>query len=287
MPPVLRIALPKGRIQPRVQALLDECGFGLRVPERGYRPEGIDPRLSWKLLKAQNIPALVGLAAHDLGFTGHDWVCESGANVVELLDLGFDPVRIVAAAPTGTTLDELRRRERLVVVSEYAHLTRNWLAEVGISRFTFVRSYGATESFPPDDADLVVDNAATGKTLRDNGLDVLATLLRSTTRLVAHAACLDDCERRAVVDEILLLVRAVLDARDRVMLEMNIGQDGLQRLVATLPCMKSPTVAPLYGDRGFAVKVAVRKQEVARLLPELRRLGASDILETEIRKVVA
>ena len=84
----------------------------------------------------------------------------------------------------------------------------------------------------------------------------------------------------------MLLMRAVLDARDRVMLEMNIEESKLGALVATLPAMKSPTVSQLYGQNGYAVKVAVRRAQVARLIPELKRLGATDILETELRKVI-
>lgn len=282
---MLKLALPKGRIFERVQALLNDCGLGIRLPERGYRPSCADDRLQIKVLKAPNVASLIGLGSHDLGFTGHDWVQESGAEVVELLDLGFDPVRIVAAVHESTPFEDLRKRERLVVVSEYEQLSRQWLEQQNI-RFHFMRSHGATEVFPPEDADLVVDNSASGRTLQENRLTVVATLLESTTRLVAHPRAMDDVHKRRVIDELVLLMKAVLDGRDRVLLEMNVTEAGLAELVAKLPAMKSPTVAKLYGQAGYAVKVAVRKSEVARLIPELKRLGASDILETDIRKVV-
>jgi ATP phosphoribosyltransferase len=148
-----------------------------------------------------------------------------------------------------------------------------------------MRSFGATEVFPPEDADLIVDNTSSGKTLVENNLKVIDTLLRSTTRVVANPKALDDPDKRRVIDELLLLMRAVLDGRDRVVLEMNIDEQGLPALVNQLPAMKSPTIAQLYGQSGYAVKVAVKKTEIARLIPELKRLGATDILETDIRKV--
>ena len=67
---------------------------------------------------------------------------------------------------------------------------------------------------------------------------------------------------------------------------MNIDEARLPLLVAQLPAMKSPTIAQLYGQSGYAVKVAVRKSLVPRLIPELKRLGATDILETDLRKVI-
>lgn len=283
---MLRLALPKGRIFEKVLALLNDCGLGLKMPERGYRPDSHDERLSIKVLKAQNVAALVGLGSHDLGFTGRDWVEESGADVVELLDLGFDPVRIVAAAPEGQTAEEILRRPRLVVVSEYENLTRRWLASQNVHEFHYMRSYGATEVFPPEDADLIVDNTASGRTLVENHLQILDTLLRSTTRVIANPKALDDPERRKIIEELLLLVRSVQDARDRVILEMNIDEGRLKMLVEQLPAMKSPTIAQLYGQSGYAVKVAVQKSLVPRLIPELKRLGATDILETDLRKVI-
>lgn len=285
-PGILKVCLPKGRIFEKVHALLTDCGLAIRMPERGYRPESSDPRLAIKILKAQNVAALVGLGSHDLGFTGLDWVAETGADVVELMDFGFDPVRIVAAAPEHCDEAELLARPNLVVVSEYEQLTRRWLQQRGAT-FHFMRSYGATEVFPPEDADLIVDNTSSGKTLAENHLRILDTLLRSTTRLVAHPRALENPEKRLVIEELQLLMKAVLDGRERVLLEMNIDQARLDLLVASLPAMKSPTIAQLYGGHAYAVKVAVPLQQVARLLPELKRLGATDILETPIRKVVA
>lgn len=96
----LRLVIPKGRIGEGVRALLDEVGYGLAGAERSYRPRCDAEGVEVKLLKPQNIPQLLALGRHDLGFSGHDWVIEQGAEVIELLDLGLDPVRIVAAAPS-------------------------------------------------------------------------------------------------------------------------------------------------------------------------------------------
>jgi ATP phosphoribosyltransferase len=82
------------------------------------------------------------------------------------------------------------------------------------------------------------------------------------------------------------MIQAVLDARDRVMLEMNIPVDKFDQLVGELPCMRAPTVAPLYNDEGYAVKIAVKAKESAKLISRLKTLGATDILEYRITKVL-
>ena len=86
--------------------------------------------------------------------------------------------------------------------------------------------------------------------------------------------------------ELKMLFQAVLNARSRVMLEMNVSKEKFDELVKGLPSMRSPTVSSLFGDSGYAIKIAVKKSEVPILLPKLQSLGATDIVEYELRKVM-
>jgi ATP phosphoribosyltransferase len=83
-----------------------------------------------------------------------------------------------------------------------------------------------------------------------------------------------------------MLFEAVLNAKDRVMLEMNVPSEKLDEIVRILPCMRAPTVAPLFEGQGYAVKSAVKKEETVKLIPQLKKLGATDILEYEFKKVI-
>jgi ATP phosphoribosyltransferase len=242
---------------------------------------------SWldaKVMKPQNVGELLELGSHDAGFTGIDWIKESNAQVEEIMDLGLDRVRIVAAVPAELSDADLKAK-KIVVATEYVNLAESWLMTNGY-RYRILRTYGATEVFPPDDADMIIDNTASGQTLRDNGLKVIDTILESSTRFVAGKAAMADKEKRARIEELAMLFKAVLDARERVMLEMNVTGERFSALVSGLPAMRSPTVSPLNGDEGFAVKIAVKRRDVPELLPKLKRLGATDIVEYDLRKVV-
>lgn len=280
----LRLVIPKGRLYPEVVRLLNDSGFGVEADERAYLPKVAWPDTEVKIMKPQNIPKLIELGSHDVGFTGADWVLETGASVQEVMDLDFNPVRLVAAVP-GFLSERALRRRTIVAASEYERIARKFLDERGYA-YVFLRTFGATEVFPPDDADMIIDNIATGRTLREHGLRVLAVLLESTTRVIVHPEALRDPWKQEKIGEMTLLLRAVLDARRRVMLEMNVPADRLDALVRTLPCMRSPTVAPLYGQSGYAVKVAVERDKAARLIPRLKKMGACDILESRFEKVV-
>lgn len=280
----LSIVIPKGSIYESVVTLLKDAGISLRVNERAYRPLVNDPKLDVKIMRPQNIPELIELGSHDAGFTGHDWIAEANADVVEVLDLGLDPVKIVAAIPKSVDPRDLRAK-RIVVASEYERISKQFLTNAGYN-FVFLRTYGATEVFPPDDADMIIDNTSSGRTLDQHGLAVIATLLLSSTRFIANKKSIEDPEVCEKLNMMKMLFQAVLDARTRVMLEMNIPKERFDEIVNKLPCMRSPTVAPLFREQGFAVKIAVKRAEVSTLLPRLKKLGASDIVEYELRKVV-
>jgi len=282
----LKIVIPKGRIYDNVIKLLNSAGFGINVDDRFYRPAVNDNKeIEVKIMKTQNIPRLLELGRHDVGFSGFDWIVETGANVAKIMDLKFDPVKIVAAIPEKFEIEDLHRR-KIVVASEYESITCSFLEKEKFD-YVFLRTFGATEVFPPEDADMIVDNISTGRTLAAHGLKVVATILESSTRFIANKDALNDRWKRSKVSELKMLFQSILDARDHIMLEMNIPLEKFDQIVRILPCMRSPTVAELYGEQGYAVKVAVKKEESTKLIPKLKKLGATDILEYELRKVLA
>jgi ATP phosphoribosyltransferase len=281
----LRILIPKGRIFENIGALFAEAGLPLKLADRTYRPLiGDGGQFEAKIMKPQNVGTLLEIGAHDCGFTGIDWIKESGADVEETLDLGFDKVQIVAACPLSIGDKELASK-KITAATEYVNLADRWLKAKGYD-YRVLRTYGATEVFPPDDADIIIDNTATGQTLKDNGLRVIDTLLESSTRFVASREAMADKGRRKQIEELAMLFKAVLEGRDKVMLEMNVTNEAFSTLVEGLPAMRSPTISPLYKDSGYAVKIAVKKSEAPALIPKLKALGAADIVEYELRKVI-
>ncbi|GHV82844.1 ATP phosphoribosyltransferase [Spirochaetia bacterium] len=284
----LRLLIPKGRIFENIAHLFAESGFSLNLNDRTYRPRLGADWIDAKIMKPQNVGELLELGSHDAGFTGIDWITETGADVIEIMDLGFDKVRIVAAVPLGN--EELVKSKRIVVATEYGNIAAKYLSEKRYD-FKIVRTYGATEVFPPDDADMIIDNTASGQTLHDNGLSIIDTVLVSSTRFVASKEAMQDIEKKEQIEKLAMLFRAVLEGREKVMLEMNVSEQYFKKMIGALPAMRSPTVAPLYSSDGgsgggYAVKIAVKKNEVPDLIPRLKKLGAADIVEYELRKVV-
>ena len=278
------MAIPKGKLQIELVKLLSDIGIKIMGDERNYRPGCSDSRFEIKLLKGQNIPSLVELGQHDIGFSGLDWIAEQGADVEILKPLGFNPVQIVACIPEDWNYEDLKQR-KIIVATEYMNLAQQFLDANGFDA-QLIRSYGATEVFPPEDADMVIDNTSIGTTIKANRLKICEVVYESSTQFFANKAALEDPEKKAVIDDMLLLINGVLNARQRVLLEMNCQSKDIEKIVSLLPAMRSPTVGKLFNSEAYAVRAAVLKNTVKDLIPKLKQAGATDILELPIRKVV-
>jgi ATP phosphoribosyltransferase len=113
----IKMVIPKGRMFHNVARLLNDSGVTLEINDRLYIPQIGDPEIEAKIMKPQNIAQLIELGSHDSGFIGYDWMVETGAKVVEIMDLKLDPVKIVAAVPSYLRERDLRNKKTTFVRS--------------------------------------------------------------------------------------------------------------------------------------------------------------------------
>lgn len=285
-PGTLRLALPKGRMHDAVMRLFADAGIAVNAGPRAYRPVVSLPAVDCKVLKPHNVISMLEAGARDLGLAGADWAAELNADsIVEILDTGLDPVRLVAAAPASLLEDGRLPDRPLIVASEYERLTREWIRRRELDA-RVIRSWGATEVFPPEDADCIVDNSASGSTLAANGLVVIDEVMRSSTRLFASRSAMDDPERLRRIETIAMLLRSVLEARRRVMIDLNVSPDRLASVIDVLPCMREPTVSPLHAGAGYAVRAAVPRDRLSQVIPLIKACGGTDLVVSEPSQIV-
>jgi ATP phosphoribosyltransferase len=290
---VLRLVLPKGSLEEATLKLFTEADLAVvRGSNVDYRAHIDDPRIEEvRVLRPQEIPVYVSQGLFDLGITGRDWIEETGAEVVSLGELAYsktstNPIRLVLAVGGDSAIDSVSDLPVGVRVStEYPELTRRWLEKQGVIAEVNL-SYGATEAKIPEIADAVVEITETGRALRAAGLRIVDTVLVSRTELVTNSIAGSDPVKRHAMEQLVTLLLGTLEARGKVMLKLNVARSGLGEVVAALPAMKAPTVAELSGEGGYALETVVEKSEVNVLIPALKDLGATDIVELPISKII-
>lgn len=289
---MINIALPKGSLEEQTLQLFKEADLEVRRTDRDYNPKINDSRIGKvKILRPQEIPAYIEMGYFDIGISGLDWIHESGAQVKEVAELNYSKtgpgtVRIVIAVHQDEPISNVREiRPDSRITTEYPKITAKFFENLGISVRLFP-SYGASEAKVPDLMDVVVDLTETGTTLRKNGLKIIGQIMESYTTIIANKASYDDPVKRKEIDEIVTLLLGVIEARNKVLISMNVPADALESIVSALPALKKPTVAKLHGIDYFSLETVVMKGMINTLIPKLKALGAEDILEIPITKIV-
>jgi ATP phosphoribosyltransferase len=202
-PGSLWLALPDGHQQKPALEFLARAGITVSEDP----PDPRRPRINLegtrvKVIRPQDMPLQVANGNFDLAVTGEDWLADHlyqfpSSPVRKLLALPFGRVRIVAVVSKRTPFRSprdleapLRRQEigALRIASEYINIADRYARENHLSPCRLIPTWGATEAFLPEDADLLIENTQTGRTLAQHGLRIIDTLFESSACLIGRTA---------------------------------------------------------------------------------------------------
>ncbi len=288
----IKFGLPKGSLQDPTVKLFKQAGWDIYISSRSYRPSINDDEIDMRLLRAQEIGRYIDEGFLDCGITGKDWVAENQADLEVICDLAYSratskPTRWVLVVPEDSPIKTVKDLEGKRIATEAIGIVERYLAEKGVSaKVEF--SWGATEVKVPELVDAIVDITETGNSLRANNLRIVDTLMESYPQLVMNKESYKDPWKRQKAESIALMLKSSLDARDKVVLKMNLPQNKLQNLLKCLPSLRLPTVSTLANSTDWvAVETVIDESVVREILPQLKELGAEGIIEFPLNKIIA
>jgi ATP phosphoribosyltransferase len=287
---VLKLGLPAGSLQEATGELFRKAGYKITFASRSYYPNIDDPEIHCTLIRAQEMPRYVQDGSLDCGLTGHDWILENDAKVIELAELVFSkvskrPVRWVLAVPNDSPVQSVKDLQGKRIATEVVNLTRRWLARHGVeAQVEF--SWGATEVKPPRLADAIVEVTETGSSLRANNLRIIADLLQSTTRFITNARAYADAWKKQKMDDLILMLQGAMAAEGKVGLMMNVRRADLPAVLNILPALQTPTVSSLSDPEWVAVNTIIDENIVRHIVPQLKQAGARGIVEYPLNKII-
>ena len=287
---LLKLGIPKGSLQDATIDLMSRAGWKIALSSRSYVPTIDDPELSCLLVRAQEMARYVESGALEAGITGHDWVVETRADVLELAELVYAKQRLarvkwVLAVPEDSTIRDAKDLEGKVIATEVVEITEKYLARHGVkARVEF--SWGATEVKVPQLADAIVEVTETGSSLRANRLRILDTVLESATVFIMNRKAAADPAKREKAENLVLMLQGAIAAATRVGLMLNVRRENLDAVLAALPALKNPTISSLSDSDWVAVNTIIEESVVRQILPRLKAAKAQGIVEYPLNKIV-
>lgn len=287
----LKLGIPKGSLQEKTLEILRMAGFNFYVSSRSYFPTVDDPEIKPVLIRAQEMSRYVEDGVLDCGITGEDWILENNSKVNRLAELLYakrtlNPVRWVVAVKDDSKIKKLKDLEGKRIATELVNYTKRFFKEKKID-VEVEFSWGATEvKVKSGLVDAIVELTETGESLRANSLKEIVTVCESTTKFIANKVAAKDTWKRKKMENILLLLRGALEAKDKVGLKLNVKKENLNKILALLPSLKKPTISTLTLKDWHALEVIVEEREVRRLVPLLKEKGAQGIIEYPLNKLI-
>ncbi|MBC8206055.1 MAG: ATP phosphoribosyltransferase [Kiritimatiellales bacterium] len=286
----LVIGLPKGSLQDSTYALFAKAGFNIKGNSRSYFPSIDDDEIELRLLRSQEMSRYVEQGMLDAGISGLDWIAANDSDVQIICDMVYSkvskrPVRWVLAVPEDSDIKSVKDLEGKRIATEGVALVERWLEKHGV-KAEVEFSWGATEVKVPEFVDAIVDITETGSSLRAHNLRIVDTLMESYTQFFCSKEAWADDWKRTKLEKVALLLKAALNAHDKVLLKMNVAVQNLDAVKDLLPALNAPTVSGLSADGWYAIETVVEESIVREIIPELKAAGAEGIIEIALNKVV-
>jgi ATP phosphoribosyltransferase len=198
----VRLALPDGHQQKHTVQLLNKAGIQVDdypSPTGNRRPKTNLDGVVIKVIRPQDMPLQVANDSFDLAITGIDWVTDHldafpSSPVQPLADLKLGWVKIVAVVGNYVPVNNIYDYQQLCnknavsirVASEYVNIADKYARDNRLGMYRILPTWGATEAFIPEDADLLIENTETGSTIARHNLKIIDTLFESTARLIGN-----------------------------------------------------------------------------------------------------
>ena len=300
---MLKIALQTGAMKPAMLQLFTDA----HVPILQDDPDSFDGLVkgmgSVRFRKSAHIPEGVLAGEQDCGITGVDVIYEQWGEeqVIHIAQINLarrsqQSAKVVLVGKKGSIyvergagFDEDRFRiegVRLFVDPEYTRIASE-IDRQSYSLVTVIETKGTSEERIRGDKDFAIVAIETGSTLAANGLCIVNVLMECPMVLFVKKSLHEyDPVRFERVQELGLLLQSVAEARGKCLIKMNVPSHDMEKILALLPALQSPTFMPLTALGFVALESVVPKDELQSLIPRLKAAGASGIIVSEINQLV-
>ncbi len=279
----LKIAIQKsGRLNEKSVELLKNCGLSFENYKSSLITQVSNFPLEILFLRDDDIPEYVQDGIADIGIVGENGIAETDVDVEYLQRLGFGKCKLKLAVPNESDIQTIADLNGKSIATSYPVILEKFLAKQGVKSEIKMIS-GSVEISPGLGlADAIFDIVSTGGTLRSNGLKPFADVMSSEAILIGRKGIKTD----ALVAELLQRIQSVMRAKETKYVVLNVEKVNLNKILALLPGVKSPSVLPLAEEGWIAVHTVIPETDFWNHINELKAAGAQGIVVMPIEKII-
>jgi len=281
----IRIAVQKsGRLSDDSLKLFKECGIKFESGGSKLRSISSNFPIEFLFLRDDDIPGYVEDGVADLGVIGLNVLMEHTRKVDIVKELGFSKCRLSLAIPRSEKYTDLSFFEGKSIATSYPNLTSQFLQANGVKAETHEIS-GSVEIAPSIGlAEAICDIVSTGGTLLSNGLKEVAMVFQSQAVMISNSSL--SPEKKALLAKLLFRIDSVQRGQNAKYVVLNVQEENIQKVIALLPGMKSPSILPLAEKGWFSLHSVIEENDFWNIIESLRDAGAEGILVLPIEKMI-
>lgn len=287
----IKFGIPTRFLLPPTLVIFKAAGYNLEIDRTTFQANIDDQEIECFLGRTAEIAEMVGDGILDAGISRKDRVLETGAEVKEICDLNYTRKgiwgkgKIMIVVPKTSQIKTVKDLKGKTIITRLPKITEEFLKKHKVSAKIEI-SDTPSESQIGNLVDAGVEFVLTGCTLASYNLKPLAEIMETSAVLIANKKALEDKWKREKIENLGLLLKGARLAQEMVGLMLHASNEMMEKVLKILPFLKKPTVTHLRGENWFDVFTVVNKKTVRKLIPRLKRIGCTDIIEFSLRKVI-
>lgn len=287
----IRIGIPTRFLLPPTLKIFRAAGYSLEVDERVFQVKIDDPEIECFLGRTAEIAKMVESGVLDAGISRKDRIVGSGVKVHEICDLDYTrngpwgKGKIVLVVPKDSKIKTLSDLNEKTIITRFPEITKEFLkkhrvsAKIAISDIPNEFQIGKL-------ADAGAEFTLTGSTLAAFRLKPLAIIMETSAIFIANKQSLKNKWKKEKIENLAILLRGARLGQEYAGLILHASNEIMEEVLKVLPALKKPTITQLRGENWFDVLTVARKKEIRILIPKLKLIGCTDIVEFPLNKVV-
>lgn len=288
----IKLGIPGGSLEKSIKELLKGAGYDFKVSENPLIATIDDPEIDCFFDKANEIAKLISNNFLDGGILSKASILETKAKFLEVCEIGtpnfdWDKTKVVLAVPEKSEIKSIKDLQGKKIITRLPGITEDFLKKNKIKAEIETVSSSA-ESKVKGVADAVVEFVNTGATLDFYNLRIIETLAEDANilYLVSSLSAGKDSWKKRKLEDLSFLLKGARDGQEMAGLILHASNSMLENVFGMLPALKKPTVTHLRGENWFEVFSVVSKKKSRELIPELKKIGCTDIVEFPLNKVI-